>query len=139
MIAVGDHGELLYKYGRPESEGMAALRRAISTISTSPSITTRIASGTTGIKRKHPPSIRYSSSISTMSSSEHPITLYTAQTPNGVKVSILLEELGLPYNIRALTLSSNEQKEPYVPPTVPLVLRCVREHVLMGSVGQLVP
>ncbi len=29
------------------------------------------------------------------------IQLYTAQTPNGIKVSILLEELGLEYKVRA--------------------------------------
>lgn len=28
------------------------------------------------------------------------ITLYTAQTPNGIKASILLEELGLEYKVR---------------------------------------
>lgn len=28
------------------------------------------------------------------------IVLYTAQTPNGIKVSILLEELGLKYEVR---------------------------------------
>lgn len=28
------------------------------------------------------------------------ITLYTASTPNGIKVSILLEELGLEYKVR---------------------------------------
>lgn len=40
------------------------------------------------------------------------IDLYTAQTPNGFKVSILLEELGLPYRVHALNLMANEQKEP---------------------------
>ena len=61
-----------------------------------------------------------------MSSSEHPITLYTAQTPNGIKVSILLEELGLPYNVRALAFSTNEQKEPYA-------LRFCRVRVCVGA------
>lgn len=28
------------------------------------------------------------------------ITLYTASTPNGIKVPILLEELGLEYKVR---------------------------------------
>jgi glutathione S-transferase len=28
------------------------------------------------------------------------ITLYTASTPNGIKVPILLEELGLDYKVR---------------------------------------
>lgn len=28
------------------------------------------------------------------------VTLYTAQTPNGIKISILLAELGLDYKVR---------------------------------------
>jgi GSH-dependent disulfide-bond oxidoreductase len=39
------------------------------------------------------------------------IELFTAATPNGWKVSIALEELGLPYTVRALTLGKLEQKE----------------------------
>ncbi len=39
------------------------------------------------------------------------ITLYTAATPNGWKISILLEELGLPYDLRTLDFSKAEQKE----------------------------
>ncbi|SEQ28632.1 glutathione S-transferase [Solimonas aquatica] len=39
-------------------------------------------------------------------------TLYTAATPNGHKVSILLEELGEPYRLQALNLGSGEQKAP---------------------------
>ena len=41
------------------------------------------------------------------------ITLYTAPTPNGWKASITLEELGLPYQVRALDLGKLEQKEPW--------------------------
>ncbi|MDX9885760.1 glutathione S-transferase family protein [Thauera sp.] len=41
------------------------------------------------------------------------IDLYTAATPNGHKVSIALEELGLPYSLHVLELSANEQKEPW--------------------------
>jgi glutathione S-transferase len=41
------------------------------------------------------------------------IDLYTAETPNGWKISITLEELQLPYTVRALALSKNEQKEPW--------------------------
>ncbi|KAI0150260.1 glutathione S-transferase [Xylariaceae sp. FL1272] len=41
------------------------------------------------------------------------IHLYTAQTPNGIKVSILLEELGLQYKHTAIQFSKNEQKEPW--------------------------
>ncbi|TDJ18411.1 MAG: glutathione S-transferase [Deltaproteobacteria bacterium] len=39
------------------------------------------------------------------------IDLYTAPTPNGWKVSILLEELDLPYEVRAINLGELEQKE----------------------------
>ncbi|HEX4870758.1 MAG TPA: glutathione S-transferase N-terminal domain-containing protein [Nevskiaceae bacterium] len=39
-------------------------------------------------------------------------TLYTAPTPNGHKVSIALEELGLPYAVRAIDLTRGEQKQP---------------------------
>ncbi len=39
------------------------------------------------------------------------IELFTAATPNGWKVSIALEELGLPYTVRALSFAQNEQKE----------------------------
>ncbi|KAK5662942.1 hypothetical protein OQA88_6354 [Cercophora sp. LCS_1] len=41
------------------------------------------------------------------------IHLYTVGTPNGIKVSILLEELGLPYRVTELSFSKNEQKEPW--------------------------
>ena len=41
------------------------------------------------------------------------IELYTAPTPNGWKASIMLEELGLPYEVRAINLLSGEQKEPW--------------------------
>ena len=40
------------------------------------------------------------------------ITLYSAATPNGHKVSIALEELGLPYQLEVLDLSSGVQKQP---------------------------
>ncbi|KAJ9197531.1 hypothetical protein DTO166G4_9220 [Paecilomyces variotii] len=39
------------------------------------------------------------------------ITLYTAQTPNGIKISIALEELGIPYKTVKIELSKNTQKE----------------------------
>ena len=40
------------------------------------------------------------------------IDLYTAATPNGHKVSIALEELGLPYSLHALSFDKREQKSP---------------------------
>jgi len=39
------------------------------------------------------------------------IDLYTAATPNGHKVSIALEELGLPYEVRVIDLAALEQKQ----------------------------
>ena len=41
------------------------------------------------------------------------ITLYTAQTPNGIKISILLEELSLPYTTKKISFDANEQKQPW--------------------------
>jgi GSH-dependent disulfide-bond oxidoreductase len=38
------------------------------------------------------------------------IDLYTAATPNGWKISIALEEMGLPYTVHALAFSKQEQK-----------------------------
>ncbi|MDG9924145.1 MULTISPECIES: glutathione S-transferase N-terminal domain-containing protein [unclassified Pseudomonas] len=40
------------------------------------------------------------------------IDLYTAATPNGHKASIALEELGLPYQVHALSFDKKEQKTP---------------------------
>ncbi|KAF2817696.1 glutathione S-transferase II [Mytilinidion resinicola] len=45
--------------------------------------------------------------------SDPKITLYTAQTPNGIKISITLEELGLPYKAQKIDISKNTQKEPW--------------------------
>jgi glutathione S-transferase/GST-like protein len=39
------------------------------------------------------------------------ITLYTAATPNGYKVSVLLEELGVPYEVHKIDLLKGEQKQ----------------------------
>ena len=41
------------------------------------------------------------------------IDLYTAATPNGWKISITLEELGLPYTVHPIDFGKNEQKEPW--------------------------
>ncbi|MFM2481321.1 glutathione S-transferase family protein [Celerinatantimonas sp. YJH-8] len=40
------------------------------------------------------------------------ISLYTAATPNGFKVSIALEEMGLEYQVHPINLRQNEQKQP---------------------------
>ncbi|PVH92577.1 glutathione S-transferase [Periconia macrospinosa] len=48
-----------------------------------------------------------------MASDSSNIVLYTTQTPNGVKISITLEELGLPYKVEKINISQNTQKEPW--------------------------
>ena len=40
------------------------------------------------------------------------IELYTAATPNGWKASIMLEELGLDYQVKPINLSDGQQKTP---------------------------
>ena len=39
------------------------------------------------------------------------IELYTASTPNGHKISIMLEELGIAYKVRPMDLARKEQRE----------------------------
>jgi GST-like protein len=41
-----------------------------------------------------------------------PIQLYTYQTPNGHKASIMLEETGLPYDVRVVDIDRGDQKTP---------------------------
>ena len=41
-----------------------------------------------------------------------PIQLYTYQTPNGHKASIMLEEIGLPYDIHVVNIEKGEQTAP---------------------------
>jgi len=40
------------------------------------------------------------------------IEVYSANTPNGVKVTIALEEMGEPYDLHVLNLSAKDQKQP---------------------------
>ena len=40
------------------------------------------------------------------------IVLYSAATPNGVKIPIALEEMGIPYEVRKIDLMKNEQHTP---------------------------
>jgi len=46
-----------------------------------------------------------------MAESQKKVILYTAGTPNGQKASITLEELGIPYEVQAIDISKNVQKE----------------------------
>lgn len=45
---------------------------------------------------------------------QHPerLQLYSLPTPNGVKVSIMLEEIGLPYEVHKVAFDSNDQLSP---------------------------
>lgn len=45
---------------------------------------------------------------------QHPerLQLYSLPTPNGVKVSIMLEEIGLPYEAHLVSFDSNDQFSP---------------------------
>jgi hypothetical protein len=52
------------------------------------------------------------------------ITLYSMATPNGIKASIILEELGLQYKLVPIDISTNVQKEPYVFPRLTYSLPC---------------
>jgi glutathione S-transferase len=47
-----------------------------------------------------------------MSKPEPPIDLYTSPTPNGYKISIALEELGIPYTVHPIDLGAKDQKQP---------------------------
>ena len=40
------------------------------------------------------------------------LQLYSLPTPNGVKVSIMLEEIGLPYRVHAINIGKDEQFAP---------------------------
>lgn len=58
--------------------------------------------------------VRYAVTAATMSDSQRPnITLYTDATPNGIKISMALEELGIPYKTEHLDISTGKQKEPW--------------------------
>jgi len=52
--------------------------------------------------------------ITTKWPARHPdrLQLYSLPTPNGVKVSIMLEEIGLPYEVHRVAFDRNEQTSP---------------------------
>ena len=47
------------------------------------------------------------------------LQLYSLPTPNGVKVSILLEELGMPYEVHKISFESHDQNSPEFVGTFP--------------------
>ena len=52
--------------------------------------------------------------ITTRWPAQHPdrLQLYSLPTPNGVKVSIMLEEIGLPYEVHLVDFNKDDQKTP---------------------------
>src|SRR5713101_4356523 len=55
---------------------------------------------------------RMTSAIRTVSSHFNMIELYTWSTPNGRKVSIMLEECGLPYRVHKIDIGKGDQFTP---------------------------
>ncbi|HZY68057.1 MAG TPA: glutathione S-transferase N-terminal domain-containing protein [Devosia sp.] len=47
-----------------------------------------------------------------MTTQTQPIDLYYAATPNGRKITIMLEELGVPYNLHPVSIARGEQFKP---------------------------
>ncbi len=47
--------------------------------------------------------------VKKMKKQKQPIELYFAPTPNGVKISIMLEELSLPYNLHKIDIGAGDQ------------------------------
>ena len=64
----------------------------------------------------------------------HPdrIQLYSLPTPNGVKVSIMLEETGLPYEPHLVSFDSNDQKSPRGAQQSHRLLQCRRPRGYCG-------
>src|SRR5476649_2393175 len=52
--------------------------------------------------------------ITTLWPAKHPdrLQLYSLPTPNGVKISIMLEEVGLPYEVHLVSFDKNDQTSP---------------------------
>lgn len=68
---------------------------------------------TRGISSTLPRLQQQAQHLTTTTMSRPNITLYTDSTPNGIKISIGLEELGLPYKVEHINISTNRQKEPW--------------------------
>ena len=60
---------------------------------------------------------------------KHPelLQLYSLPTPNGVKVSIMLEEIGLPYEVHLVDFGKDDQKTPEFLSTHPASDARIRE------------
>ncbi len=65
----------------------------------------KMAAAKASAKRKRTPAARTKKTVK-------PIDLYYWPTPNGFKISIMLEECGLPYNLVPVNIAKGEQFEP---------------------------
>jgi len=54
-----------------------------------------------------------SSNLFKMAPPYNKLMYYAAGTPNGLKPAIVLEELGIPYEVKGINIMTNEQKEPW--------------------------
>src|SRR6185369_16922094 len=63
-----------------------------------------------GSLRRWPTNARITSPVKTVSTHLSTIELYTWSTPNGRKVSIMLEECGLPYNVHKINIGTNREQ-----------------------------
>jgi len=63
-----------------------------------------------GSLRRWPTNARITSPIKTVKSHFNMIELYTWSTPNGRKVSIMLEECALPYNVHKINIGTNREQ-----------------------------
>ena len=62
-------------------------------------------------KRSAPP--RRKKASAKRSKSRHPIILYFWPTSNGIKISVMLEECGLPYELKPVNINRGEQFHPH--------------------------
>src|SRR4029077_17008277 len=63
-----------------------------------------------GSLSRWPTTARITSPIKTVKSHFNMIELYTWSTPNGRKVSIMLEECALPYNVHKINIGTNREQ-----------------------------
>src|SRR6185436_18084141 len=63
-----------------------------------------------GSLRRWPTNARITSPIKTVKSHFNMIELYTWSTPNGRKVSIMLEECALPYRVHKINIGTNKEQ-----------------------------
>lgn len=64
------------------------------------------------------------------------IDLYTWKTPNGRKISIMLEEIGMPYTVKPVDFSTNDQQKPeYVAFSPNARIPAIIDHTETGDIA----